>query len=146
MSSIPIKIWLLSFFVPLPMICLSPSMSMVKPVINMLTALIGWMTRVIFNSHFYCRCCKSMRPLTLWACQNVLQSLVRIGVLGYALIPVLSGANMGFVLNAEESTKHKTMKCASLLLKFAMERDLAQAMQKAEVAILEGPKPFLKTQ
>jgi len=115
---------------------------MVKPVIDMLAALIGWMTGVVFNSHFYRRCCESMRPLTLWARRNVLQSLVRIGVLGYALIPVLSGTNMGFVLNAKESTKHETMKCASLLLKLAMERDLAQSMQKAEVAILEGPKAF----
>ena len=70
----------------------------------------------------------------------MLQSLAKIGVLRYALIPALSGVNMGFVQNVEESTKHKTMKHASLLSKLAVEKDLVQATQTAEAAILEGPK------
>ncbi|EDR10026.1 uncharacterized protein LACBIDRAFT_325571 [Laccaria bicolor S238N-H82] len=49
-------------------------------------------------------------------------------------------ANMGFVPNAEESTKLETTKRASLLSKLAVEKDLAQATRKAEEAILEGPK------
>ena len=60
--------------------------------------------------------------------------------LGIPPIPVLSGISMGSVQNVEESTKHETMKCASLLSKLAAEKDLVRATQTAEAAILEGPK------
>ena len=64
----------------------------------------------------------------------------QIGALGFARIPVLSDISMGSVQNVEESTKHKTMKHASLLSKLTVEKDLVQATQTAEAAILEGPK------
>ena len=125
MSSKPIKTWLLSYFAPLPMIHPSPSKLMLRPVTDMLAALIEWMTAVVFNSHFYHRCCVSVRLLILWVRRNALQSLAKIGVLGYAPIPALSGVNMGFVRNVEESTKLETTRCASLLSKLAVEKDLA---------------------
>ena len=140
MSSIPIKPWLLSYFALRPMNPLSLSMSMLKLAIDTLAALTEWMIAVDSSYHCYHKCCVSVKLLTLSALRSVLRFLVKIGALGYAPIPVLSGVSMGFVQSVEESTKHETMKRASLLSKLAAEKDLAQATQTAEAAILEGPK------
>jgi len=139
--------WLSTSFVQLCSILVFPSNLILKLKIVMHEIHTAWMTMVIFISLFLHRCFESIKWLiTLLTVQpNMWQYHAKIRVVEYALTCVSIGAGMAYVVNVEEGIKHEKRNCATLLLKLAVEKDIAVATQRVEAAAWEGHRPLPST-